>query len=97
MELNSKQKKYLKGLAHPLKPAVMVGYSGISEGVLKEINVTLDSHELIKIRIRCEDQNELKPLVESIAAKANAALIQVVGHTVVLYRRGKEPEIELPR
>ena len=74
----------------------MVGQNGISEAVLKEIETTLDCHELIKIRIRCEDQSELKPLLDSIVQQVNAALVQVVGHTVTLYREGTEAKIKLP-
>ncbi|SMF20461.1 ribosome assembly RNA-binding protein YhbY [Pseudobacteriovorax antillogorgiicola] len=96
MELNNKQKKYLKGLAHNLNPVVMVGNNGINDGVLKEIETTLEAHELIKIRIRCEGQEELKPLVDDIAQKVNATLVQVLGHSVTLYRQGKEPKINLP-
>ena len=96
MDLNNKQKKYLKGLAHPLNPVVMIGHNGISEAVLKEINTTLEAHELIKIKIRCDDQEQFKPLVDEITDKVRASLVQVLGHTVVLFRTAKEPKIKLP-
>ena len=96
LDLNNKQKKHLKGLAHPLNPVVMIGQNGVSEAVLNEINATLEAHELIKIKIRCDDQEELKPLVKEITDKVSASLVQVLGHTVVLYRTAKEPKIKLP-
>ena len=51
MAVNDKQRRYLKGLAHPLKPVVMVGNAGLSEAVLAEIENALAYHELIKVRV----------------------------------------------
>ncbi len=95
-KITGKQKKYLKGLAHKLSPVVMVGNKGVSEAVLKEIDATLEAHELIKIRVRCEDQVEFQETVAEIEEKANASLIQSIGHSVVLYREAKEAVIKLP-
>ena len=54
MKLNNKQKQHLKGLAHPLKPVVMLGNNGLTEGVLAEIELALEHHELIKVKIAAE-------------------------------------------
>ena len=94
--VTGKQKKYLKGLAHKLNPVVMVGNNGVSEAVLKEINATLAAHELIKIRVRCDDQVEFQAIVSEIEEKAGASLIQAIGHSVVLYKEAEEPVIKLP-
>lgn len=94
--LNSKQVSFLRGLAHKLEPVVTVGNAGVSEGVIKEIEFTLKTFELIKIKLRCDDQDELKILVDDIAAAVKASKIQVIGHTLVLYRRSKEPKIAVP-
>ena len=48
MNLSTKQKQHLKGLAHPLKPVVLLGSNGLTEGVLAEIEQALEHHELIK-------------------------------------------------
>ncbi len=48
--LTTKQKKYLRGRAHDLKPIVYIGQQGMSDAVLKDANRALDDHELIKIR-----------------------------------------------
>ena len=95
--ITGKQKKYLKGLAHKLNPVVMVGNNGVSEAVLKEINATLAAHELIKIRVRCDDQVEFQQIVAEIEEKAGAALIQAIGHSVVLYKEAEEAVIKLPK
>ena len=51
MAVNDKQRRYLKGLAHPLKPVVMIGNSGLTPAVLNEIEQALSHHELIKVRV----------------------------------------------
>lgn len=56
MNLSTKQKQHLKGLAHPLKPVVLLGSNGLTEGVLAEIEQALEHHELIKVKIATEDQ-----------------------------------------
>ena len=55
MNLSTKQKQHLKGLAHPLKPVVLLGSNGLTEGVLAEIEQALEHHELIKVKIATED------------------------------------------
>ena len=62
MNLSTKQKQHLKGLAHPLKPVVMLGNNGLTEGVLAEIEQALGHHELIKVKIASEDR-ETKALI----------------------------------
>lgn len=96
MKLNSKQKKYLRGLAHNLNPVVMVGSKGINSGVLKEVNNTLEAHELIKIRIRCENQEDLNLLVEELAEGVSASIVQTIGHSIVMFRQSVEKRITLP-
>lgn len=96
MQLTARQRKYLKGLAHPLQPVVYIGQNGVSDSVLNEVNQTLHARELIKIRIRCDDQLEFKNLSDQLADKADANLVQAIGHTVVLYRQSKDPQIGLP-
>lgn len=56
MILNNKQKQYLKGLAHSLKPVVLLGQHGLTEGVLAEIDLALNHHELIKVKVASEDR-----------------------------------------
>lgn len=66
MNLSTKQKQHLKGLAHPLKPVVMLGNNGLTEGVLAEIEQALEHHELIKVKIASEDRETKTLIVEAI-------------------------------
>ena len=95
MNLSTKQKQHLKGLAHPLKPVVLLGSNGLTEGVLAEIEQALEHHELIKVKIATEDR-ETKT-VEAIVRETGACNVQVIGKTLVLYRPTKERKISLPR
>lgn len=84
--MNPIQKKKLKALAHALNPVVIIGQAGLTEAVLKEINVALDAHELIKIKIRAE-RDERAVISEQICAETKAELIQSIGQIAVVYRQ----------
>ncbi len=94
--LNSKQISFLRGLAHKLDPVVTVGQAGVTEGVLKELEFTLKTFELIKVKLRCDDQEELNALVSDIEDNVKATKVQVIGHMAIFYRRAKEPKIAVP-
>ncbi len=95
-ELTNKQNKFLRGLAHELNPVVKVGQHGVNEASVKEINRCLADHELIKIRIACDDQEMFKATLAEIESTCGATTVDAIGHTVVLYKRSKQPKIELP-
>lgn len=78
-------KKKLKSEAHSLNPVVMIGQSGLTDAVLAEIELALDHHELIKVKIRAE-RDERKSISEKICTRTGAELIQSIGQVVVIYR-----------
>lgn len=84
--MNSIEKKKLKAQAHPLNPVVMIGQAGLTDAVINEINVALDVHELIKVRIRAE-RDERQEMRQQICSATGAELIQSIGQIVVLYRK----------
>lgn len=81
------QKKQLRSQAHALKPIVIVGDKGITDNVLQEIDRALFDHELIKVRINAADKAEKKQLTQTICKHTQAALIQTIGHIIVIYRK----------
>jgi len=83
--VNSADKKKLRAQAHGLKPVIMIGQAGLTAAVLAEIELALDSHELIKVRIRAEREDR-KQISEKICADTGAALIQTIGQIAVIYR-----------
>jgi RNA-binding protein len=96
MSLTNKQNKYLRGLAHTLKPVVMIGNSGITEGVLNELDARLAHHELIKVRISGADRDERQQMAEKLCEESNSELVTTIGHIAIIYRRGEKPAIRLP-
>lgn len=97
MNLNNKQKQHLKGLAHPLKPVVMLGNNGLTEGVLAEIELALEHHELIKVKIAAEERETRTLIADAIVRESGACSVQIIGNILVLYRPSKERKISLPR
>jgi RNA-binding protein len=97
MAVTNKQKRYLKELAHSLKPVVMVGNSGLTDNVVAEIDNALNHHELIKVRISGQERAERKAMLEEIAQRSNAELVMIIGNIGAFYRPAKEPSIQLPR
>jgi RNA-binding protein len=98
MALSSKQRQFLKGLAHPLAPVVRVGRGRVTDSLIEETKKSLFAHELIKVRIDGDDAAERRALAEKLAAAADAELAGSVGKVVLLYRaREEKPSIKLPK
>ena len=98
MKLTNNQKKYLRSMAHDLKPFVMIGQHGLSESVIAEIDTTMIKHELIKIKLRVEDRDEKQKIIEKILEFSHAEIVQVIGGVLVIYRPFEDnPDIILPR
>jgi RNA-binding protein len=83
-------KNFLKAKAHTLKPVVIIGHHGLTEAVLTEIEVSLEHHELIKIRVNALDRNDRKLMIDLIVQRTAAELVQTVGHIAVIYRKSKK-------
>ena len=97
MNLNKKQIQYLKGLAHSLKPVVLLGNNGLTEAVVAEVDFALNHHELIKIIIPTDDRETKALIVEAICRETNATKVQVIGKTLVIYRQSEEKKIRIPK
>ncbi|SJL85329.1 RNA-binding protein YhbY [Vibrio palustris] len=97
MNLSNKQKQHLKALAHNLKPVVLMGANGLTEAVLAEIEIALDFHELIKVKVASEDRETKQLIVDAIVRETGAEKVQVIGKVLVLYRPTEQRKIELPR
>jgi RNA-binding protein len=97
MSLNKKQIQHLKGVAHPLKPVVLLGNNGLTEAVVAEIDYALNHHELIKVKIPTDDKETKTLIVEAICRETNATKIQVIGKTLVIYRKSEENKIRIPK
>lgn len=93
MQLTEKQRRHLKGLAHPLKPVILMGNAGLTEAVVTETDRALTDHELIKVRLPGADREERDAALAALAQRTTSALVTRIGHVAVLYR----PNPQLPR
>jgi RNA-binding protein len=92
-KLKNYQKKYLRGLAHGMKPLVFVGQKGLSEAVIKAVDESLEKHELIKIKfIDFKEKDQKKEITGVIEKETSSELVGMVGHIAIFYRRQKDPE-----
>jgi RNA-binding protein len=94
--LTGKQKRYLRGLGHELKPVIMVGKNEMNEALTAETDAALASHELIKVKILESCTMDRHEVAESLAKACGADVAQVLGRTLLLYRRSDDGKIELP-
>jgi RNA-binding protein len=96
--LSVKQRQFLRGLAHSLKPLVQVGSKGIGDTVIEQIKTQLLAHELIKVRFNTESAVEPDEVAADLVSRTQCELVQRTGRILVLYRRHDEkPKIVLPK
>lgn len=95
--LTEKQKKHLRGLAHSRDPIVMIGQSGLSPGVISELEGALSVHELVKVSVRVGDRDERDSILGELATQTSSTLVQRIGNVGVFYRpHAEKPKIILP-
>jgi len=90
MSLDEKQKRALRGRGHTLKPVVSIGQAGVSKAVLRELDLSLEHHELMKIRVAAADRTVRRQLIEDVCNSLGADLVQAIGHTALLYREAAD-------
>ena len=99
--LKGYQKKFLKGLAHGIKPVVFIGQKGLSRSLIGSINDALDTHELIKVKfVEFKEKQQKDGMTETIQAETGCRLVGIIGHIAIFYRQQSDAEkrkIQLPR
>ncbi|MCP4672489.1 MAG: YhbY family RNA-binding protein [Desulfobacula sp.] len=92
-ELSSYQRKYLRGLAHGLKPVVFIGHKGMTDTVSRTINEALASHELIKIKfIDFKEKDQKKKIAHLIEKKTMCNMVGMIGHIGMFFKPHHDPE-----
>ena len=98
IQLTAAQIRFLRGQAHGLKAMLQVGGKGITESLVAEVDNALEHHELIKVKVAAEDRDARDTMIDAVAERTGAALVQRIGHTAVLYRPSRDKrQIVLPR
>lgn len=94
IQLTPAQRKEYRAEAHHLNPVVMIGSEGLTPAVLKEIDLALNAHGLIKIRVFSDDRAAREALLVSLAHDLDAAPIQHIGKLLVLWRPLPAKEVQ---
>jgi RNA-binding protein len=96
--LKPRQRAHLRSLAHPLKPILHIGKEGVTEATLRTLEDAFHTRELLKVKVLEAAPGSARDTGEALAGRlAEVHLVQVIGRTLVLYRRHPEkPEIQLP-
>ena len=89
--LKGSQRKYLRGLAHGLRPQVQIGKEGVSPSVIEALERSLEAHELIKVQIMSE-RPERQAMSEKIEEQLSCGCVGLIGKMAILYREHPDPE-----
>lgn len=95
--ITSKQRSYLRGLAHNIVPIFQIGKMGIEDNFLKQVDLALEARELIKLTVLNNSGLTAREASEILCDELSCEGVQVIGNKLVLYRKSsKKPKIELP-
>lgn len=92
IELTPIERRALRAAAHPLQPVVAISQNGLTAGVLKEIETSLNAHELIKVKLHGIERDERAALMTSICTELNCAPVQQIGNILILWRENPEKD-----
>lgn len=90
--LTSKQRAQLRKLANPLAVTLHIGKDGVTDGVIEQLNVLLDNHELVKGKVLESAMVSPKTVAEALCEDTGADSVQVIGTKFVLYRMAPDPD-----
>jgi RNA-binding protein len=96
-KLTGRQARFLRGLGHHLKPVVLIGNQGITTPVLAALEETLNSHELVKVKLQEGCPLDKKEAASQLAEGTGAVIAQLLGKTILLYRPSDKALIPLPK
>jgi RNA-binding protein len=80
------QRRAKRADAHHLNPVAMVGNDGLSDAVVREVDVALKAHELVKVRVHNDDRDARQAMLVELADRLGAAPVQHIGKLLVLWR-----------
>src|SRR5690242_6379729 len=87
MSLTSADKQALKSLAHELEPVVQIGHKGVTAAVIKQVDVALETHELIKVKLGRNLPEDAPEPGDALAIATRSDVVQRIGKVIVLFRK----------
>lgn len=92
-KITSTQAKYLRGIAHGLKPVVYIGQKGLTDALIRSTEDAFDNHELIKIKFIDHKEKKLKTeIARTLEGRTESHLAGMVGHIAIFYKQHPDPE-----
>lgn len=96
--ITSKQRSFLRSLAHEIEPSVFLGKSGLTQNVIDEIDINLEKREIVKVKLQEGCELTPKEVANQVGEVLGAEFIQAIGRKFTLYRESKDyKKIELPK
>ena len=95
--LTGKQKRYLRSLASTQSATFRVGKEGVSENMIIGIRQGLEANEIVKVKVLDNCTQDLNEIALDLSAGTKSEIVQIIGHTIILYRPSTEPKIKLPK
>jgi len=92
MELTSKQRAQLRGLANELQPIVHIGKDGIGENLIKQADDALEARELIKCKVLENSMLSAREACDELSKATRSEQVQVIGTKFVLYRQSHKKD-----
>jgi RNA-binding protein len=91
--LSSSQRKYLRGVAHNLKPVVLIGQKGLSTSLVDALDEALMAHELVKAKFIDDKDKAFKTrAIEKLTRETASELVGLIGHTAIFFRSHPDPD-----
>jgi RNA-binding protein len=84
--LAGEDKKYFRTLGHRLKPEVWIGKDGVSPGILKTLENSFHTKELVKVKILGNCPLDRKDIARQLSDAATAEIVQILGNVILLYK-----------
>lgn len=95
--LKGKERSYLKSLSNTLEPVLIIGKNGVTDNVIKQLDDALEARELIKIKCLENSGLDAKEVANDVAKVLKAEFVQSIGSKFTIYRKAKEPKINIPK
>lgn len=95
LDITSQERSALRAAAHPLRPVVLIGDRGLTESVLKEIDLNLKAHQLIKVRVAGDEREARITMLETICDTLSCANVHHLGKTLIIYRPNPDAKTSL--
>ena len=93
MDLTSKQRAQLRGLANGLDTIVHLGKDGVGDNLIQQTDDALEARELIQGRVLDNCPLSAREGAPALAQATRSEVIQVIGSRFVLYR--ESPRLSL--